>query len=113
MKHQELMKHQDTIVVYETVAGLTKQMLLAAKQQDWDSLIELEADCAKHVATLKVTESALPLPSDIHARKLASIKSILADDREIRNIVSPWMVRLNSLMGSIHMENKLTRAYPR
>jgi len=105
------MEHQDTIVVYEMVAGLTKQMLLAAKQEDWDTLAELEAHCAEHVATLKVTESALTLPSDARARKLASIKSILADDREIRNIVSPWMLRLNSLMGSLHMENKLTRAY--
>jgi flagellar protein FliT len=107
----QLMEHQDTIVVYETVAGLTKQMLLAAKQQDWDSLTELEAHCAKLVASLKLTESNLP--SDIRARKLASIKSILADDREIRNIVSPWMLKLNSLMGNFNMENKLTRAYPR
>jgi flagellar protein FliT len=105
------MEHQDTIVIYETVAELTKQMLLAAKQQDWDSLAELEANCAQQVATLKLSESALPLPSDVRERKLASIKSILADDREIRNIVSPWMVRLNSLMSSLHMENKLTRAY--
>lgn len=113
MKHQELMKPQETIVVYEAVAGLTKQMLLAAKQEDWETLTTLEAHCAKHIATLKLTESALPLPIDIRARKLASIKSILADDREIRNIVSPWMSRLNSLMGSLHMENKLTRAYPK
>ena len=105
------MEHQDTIVIYETVAELTKQMLLAAKQQDWDALAELEANCAQQVATLKLTESVLPLPSDVRERKLASIKSILADDREIRNIVSPWMVRLNSLMNSLHMENKLTRAY--
>lgn len=106
------MEHQDTIVIYETVAEITKKMLLAAKQQDWDTLAELEANCAQQVATLKQTESMLPpLPSDVRARKLASIKSILADDREIRNIVSPWMVRLNSLMNSLHMENKLTRAY--
>jgi flagellar protein FliT len=105
------MEHQETIVIYETVAELTKKMLLAAQQQDWDALAELETDCALQVATLKQNESILPLPSDVRARKLASIKSILADDREIRNIVSPWMVRLNSLMNSLHMENKLTRAY--
>ncbi len=105
------MEHQDTIVIYEAVAALTKQMLLAAKQQDWDTLAELEAHCAQQIATLKLTESALPLPSDARARKLASIKSILANDREIRNIVSPWMVRLNSLVSSLHMENKLTRVY--
>jgi flagellar protein FliT len=107
----QLMGHQNTIVIYETVAGITKQMLIAAKRQDWDTLAELEIHCAEHVATLKVTESTLPLPSDISARKLASMKSILADDREIRNLVSPWMVRLNSLMGNINMENKLTHAY--
>lgn len=107
------MEHQDTIVIYETVAELTKKMLLAAQQQDWDALAELEANCAQQVATLKLTENALPLPSDMRARKLAIIKSILANDREIRNIVSPWMVRLNSLMNSLHMENKLTRAYNR
>lgn len=107
------MEHQDTIVIYETVAELTKQMLLAAQQQDWDALAELEANCAQQVATLKLTENALPLPSDMRARKLAIIKSILANDREIRNIVSPWMVRLNSLMSSLHMESKLTRAYNR
>lgn len=105
------MEQQNTIAIYETVAGLTKQMLLAAKQQDWDKLAELETSCAEHVAMLKVAKDALPLTSDVSARKLASIKSILADDREIRNIVSPWMEKLNSLMGSLHMESKLTRAY--
>lgn len=105
------MEPQDTIVIYEAVAEITKKMLIAAKQQDWDALAELEASCAKQIATLKLIENALPLPSDARARKLASIKSILANDREIRNIVSPWMVRLNSLMSSLQMENKLTRAY--
>lgn len=105
------MEYQDTIVIYENVAVLTKKMLLAANQQDWDTLAELEANCAQQLATLDLTENALPLSSDVRARKLASIKSILADDREIRNIVSPWMMRLNSLMNSLHMENKLTRAY--
>lgn len=105
------MSQQSTIVIYENVAGITKQMLLAAKQQDWDELAILEASCAAQIAQLKVEEDALPLPSEARARKLASIKSILADDREIRNIVSPWMVRLNSLMSSLHMEGKLTRTY--
>jgi flagellar protein FliT len=105
------MEQQSTIVIYETVAGITNQMLLAAKQQDWDALAELEAICAEQVARLKIIEDTTSLASDVRARKIASIKSILANDREIRNIVSPWMVRLNSLMSSLHMEGKLTRAY--
>lgn len=105
------MSQQSSIVIYETVAGITKQMLHAAKQQNWDELAVLEASCADLIAKLKVEEDALPLAGDVRARKLASIKSILANDREIRNIVSPWMVRLNSLMSSLHMEGKLTRTY--
>lgn len=105
------MEHQNTIAIYETVAQLTKQMLVAARQQDWDKLEELETSCAQHVAQLKTMEDALPLASDARERKVASIKSILADDREIRNLVSPWMVRLNTLINSYHTESKLTRAY--
>ena len=105
------MSQQSAIVIYENVAGITTQMLQAAKQQDWDELAVLEASCAEQIAQLKIEEDASPLASDVRARKLASIKSILANDREIRNIVSPWMVRLNSLMSSLHMEGKLTRTY--
>jgi len=107
------MEHQNTITLYESVASLTNQMLLAAKQQDWDKLTELESSCAQHVAKLKIIEDALPLPSDARARKVASIKSILADDREIRNLVSPWMVRLNSMIYSNQKEQKLTQTYAR
>ena len=107
------MEQQSTIVIYETVAVITKQMLQAAKKQDWDELAELEANCAEQVAKLKSADDKFPLSNEVNIRKIESIKSILADDREIRNIVSPWMAKLNVLMNSIHIEGKLTRAYNR
>lgn len=107
------MEYQNTIAVYEAVAKLTSQMLLAAKQEDWDQLTNLEHSCAQHVEMLKVIQDATPLPKDATERKVASIKSILADDREIRNLVSPWMVRLNAMLNSNHMEKRLTRSYGR
>lgn len=107
------MEYQNTIAVYEAVAKLTSQMLLAAKQEDWDQLTNLEHSCAEHVEMLKVIQDAAPLPKDARERKVASIKSILADDREIRNLVSPWMVRLNAMLNSNHMEQRLTRTYGR
>lgn len=107
------MEHQNTIVLYESVADTMKQMLHAARMQDWDTLTELEAHCALHVATLKSVEVAQPLAKDALQRKVASIKSILADDKEIRNLVSPWMARLNTMMNSNQTEQKLTQAYSR
>lgn len=105
------MEYQNTIALYEDVAVLTKQMLSAARQQDWDKLTELETSCAQHVAHLKMIKEALPLPQEGRERKVASIKSILEDDREIRNLVSPWMVRLNALINSHKTNSKVTRAY--
>jgi flagellar protein FliT len=105
------MEYQNTIQLYEAVAKIMQQMLHAAKMEDWDALTELEAHCAKHVTTLKMIEDAQPLPSDALKRKVASIKSILADDREIRNLISPWMARLNSLMSANQTEQRLSQAY--
>jgi len=105
------MDHHNTIALYEAVAQLTNQMLVAAKQQDWDKLTELESSCAQYVERLKSMEDTTPLPVEARERKVASIKSILADDREIRNLVSPWMVKLNSMINSNQTEKKLTQAY--
>ena len=105
------MEYQNTIALYEDVAELTKQMLSAARQQDWDKLTELETSCAQHVVHLKMIKEALPLAKDGRERKVASIKSILEDDREIRNLVSPWMARLNLLINSHNTGGKVARAY--
>jgi flagellar protein FliT len=105
------MEYQTTIAVYESLAELTNQMLFAARQGDWELLTALEKRCAQHVEDLKIIKDATPLPTADYVRKVASIKSILRDDREIRNLVSPWMVRLNSMIYSNQTEQKLGRTY--
>jgi flagellar protein FliT len=103
------MNYHNTLSLYELVAEVTNQMLMAAKQQDWEKLTELEGSCSNYVEQLKTLEEDEPLTGDARARKLASIKQILADDREIRNLVSPWM--FNAMLNSNHTENKLARTY--
>lgn len=105
------MNDQKTVELYEQMAQVTKQMLLAAQQQEWDRLSELEQSCAQYVEQLKMLESAAPLDDEARDRKVASIRQILADDKEIRSLVSPWMVKLNSMMNSSQTEKKLLRTY--
>ncbi len=105
-----MMEYQNTIVLYESVAAIMKDMLHAARMQDWDTLAALESDCAQHVEVLKAIENSEPLPSDALKRKVESIKSILADDREIRNLASPWMAKLNKFMHHGQTEQRLTQA---
>lgn len=105
------MKYQNTITTYEVIENLTSQMLLAAKAEDWDKLTALESDCAKYIEQLKFYENVLPLSRDASERKVASIKRILADDLEIRNLVSPKMAKLSALMNSSQNGKKLNRTY--
>ncbi|HEY6774354.1 MAG TPA: flagellar protein FliT, partial [Oxalicibacterium sp.] len=52
-----MMDSQEVISLYETVATITDQMLMAARNGDWEELIALEARCTRHVATLKANEA--------------------------------------------------------
>ncbi len=105
------MEQQNTVALYESVAGIMHRMLAAAQSQDWETLANLESNCAQLIQMIKLVESSDPLSEDELARKVSSVKSILVNDREIRNLVSPWMAKLNALMNSSHMEGKLSRAY--
>ena len=88
---------EDVIGVYENVSQLTRQMLAAARSRDWDTLHRLERDCASQVSMLR--EGQPPsLTGELRARKVRLLQSILADDREIRNITEPWMEQLSLLM---------------
>ena len=93
------MNAPNIVSIYESVAELTRQMLIATQQQDWEQLKTLEDCCAEYVEQLKIYEQLNPEPvsGEEYQRKLGSIKQLLADDREIRNLMTPWMVKLDNL----------------
>lgn len=72
-------------------------MLAAARSRDWKRLSELEAACAEYAVMITVQAAENPLTGHELEKKIASIKKILADDKEIRNLVEPWMVRLSAM----------------
>jgi flagellar protein FliT len=105
------MSYINVLSLYESVAEVTSQMLVAAQEQDWDKLAELEDCCGIYVEKLRAFEELEPLTGDAYARKLACIKQILADDREIRNLMAPWMVKLNAMLNGKHVHNSPPSAY--
>jgi flagellar protein FliT len=106
-----MMNSQEVISLYETVAVITDQMLVAARNSDWDRLVELESRCARHVETLRLGEPPVALTGESRVRKVKIIQKILADDREIRNLTEPWMAQLSRLINSTGTERKLSQAY--
>lgn len=105
------MNSQEIISLYETVAIITGQMLVAARCGDWEQLTALESRCATQVAKLKTCEAPAPLSGGVRDRKVKIIQKILSDDREIRNIVEPWMAQLSAMISSTGTERKLSKAY--
>lgn len=94
------MSYENVCALYESVAEVTNQMLKAAQNQDWDELSELEVTCADYVEQIRDYDEVQPEDGDAYKRKLKSIKQILANDREIRNLMAPWMLKLNNMLSS-------------
>lgn len=105
------MNGEEIIAAYESVAQITGQMLNAARIGAWDDLVSLESRCARHVQALEKDEIPIKLTGELRNRKIAVIKKILANDKEIRGITEPWMQRLSNLMQSNATERKLSMTY--
>ena len=106
------MENQEILDLYENVADLMRQMLVAARTGDWERLTALESRCSDQVALIKQKDGVRPpLSAQARERKTRIIQSILADDRQIRDITEPWMVQLSALMNNAGTERKLARAY--
>lgn len=105
-----MMTSQEILGVYEALVALTEQMVAAAGAGDWERLALLETRCAAHVACLKEADTA-PLQGPSRQKKAAIIKQLLADDRKIRDLTTPWMAQLSAMISSAGAERRLAGAY--
>ena len=91
------MTSNDVLSMYENIAGLTNQMVQAARSSDWDGLDQLENRCAAE-ASVAITGSLPALNGAPRLRKIDLLKQIMANDRAIRDVTEPWMTQLASTM---------------
>ena len=74
-------------------------------------MVELESSCAQYVQQLKYYQNVLPLSKDLQEQKKTSIQRILANDSQIRDLVSPQMASLSALISSTQNGKKLSSKY--
>jgi flagellar protein FliT len=105
----------DTLPIYESMAVISKQMLDAARNANWELLSALELRSSEYTEVLKNSNASEDRidnnDRELRERKVALIKKILADDRDIRNLTEPWMQELSSLIKNTSNERKLAQAY--
>ncbi len=96
---------------YEFLSLLTGQMCAAATQGEWDHLVELEKQCSQRVASIKAQDAAAQIDESTRLRKVALIRKILADDKDIRNHIEPQMAKLQHLIQGTRQERRLLETY--
>lgn len=96
---------------YHSLSTLTSKMLVAATQGEWDQLIDLEQQCSRQVAKIRLVDDEPPLDEPSRQRKIQLIRKILADDAQIRNRTEAWMGQLNNIMQSNKQEQRLNKTY--
>jgi flagellar protein FliT len=92
------MTSTDVLSMYENIAGLTSQMVLAARSSDWDGLSQLETQCAVEASNVTVGGSVPALNGAPRMRKIDLLKMIMANDRAIRDVTEPWMTQMPAAM---------------
>ncbi len=92
------MTTSDILLVYDEMVQISQQMLDAAHRQDWPSFTTLESVCEEHIKQIHQRDDQLPLTAEEVEKKIDLLMKILADDRQIRDLLEPWMGRLSAIM---------------
>jgi len=86
------------IAHYEAIADASQVMLVAARADDWDEVGRQEERCRELIARLGAAAGSSTLPPPDNGRRIALLRSILADDAEIRDRSEPWLKEVERLL---------------
>ncbi len=97
---------------FEAMSRLSRQMVAAARQNDWDTLCRLESE----LATLRDLPAPEPqalarLPQAERVRLAALIETMQADDAAVREVVEPFLDSVRGLLSSKSRSRDLRRSY--
>jgi flagellar protein FliT len=83
---------------YEAIAQASREMLIAARDDDWDQVARLEARCRQLIGQLKAAARTERLSDAQQRRRIELLRGILADDAEMRARSEPWLRQLERLI---------------
>lgn len=81
---------------YLALEAASHDMLAAAQAGDWDSVCRLEGACSVVIVKLRKEAQDHPLKPDEQAERMRVLRTILANDAEIRRICDPWPTFMDS-----------------
>ncbi len=97
--------------LYEGIAEASGRMLEAARAEDWEGLLEAEADCAALIERARACSCAERFSPQERSRKNQILRRVLADDAEIRARLQPWLAKLERLLGAAERGRRMQHRY--
>ena len=101
----------DVLAAYERLATVTARMRLAASQEDWDRVVELETECASEYTRLAALERGASGDAAYQRRKSELICKLLEDDADIRERVNGQLARIWRMIDGRSRVMQLDTAY--
>jgi hypothetical protein len=96
---------------YDKALELTRAMLEAAQKSDWDRLVALEKERSALIDQLRALDVDPARNAQERERKRDLIREIMRSDEQIQILTQDWMRELREVLGSISVEQRLSRTY--
>ncbi|CAN5708051.1 N/A [soil metagenome] len=81
----------DLMDYYKAIESSSRQMLDAARREDWDDVVRCEGACAVLIEQLRFLSKSQDIPKDRRSEKSRIMQRILRNDAEIRILAEPWL----------------------
>ena len=85
---------------YKAIEAASRQMLDAAREEDWDAVVRCEGACAVLIEQLRFKAQTLELSRADRAEKTKLMQRILRNDAEIRVLAEPWLAQFDQIFDS-------------
>ncbi|MDR3385477.1 MAG: flagellar protein FliT [Rudaea sp.] len=96
---------------YDSILHVTERMLSAAREDNWDSVIELQARYSTLADTLRPVDASVPLDDSQRVRKHDLTRRILSNETAVRELGAPRLARLSALLESGRHTRALHKMY--
>ncbi len=103
------MDARSALAQYRQAREATLGMLAAAKEGDWEGLVNLEI--ARREVLDPLTAQAIDFGAGQRQEKDACIREILEMDAQIRTLTEAWMGEMRQMLSTVQSQRKIEQAY--
>jgi flagellar protein FliT len=91
--------NEQLLSYYEAIERASADMLVAARDGNWDEVVRLEGACVLLISQLKNAARDQQLSGDQARTKSRIMQRILINDAEIRHLAEPWLQDLEQTLA--------------